>query len=128
MKIDFVNNIQDFNNRLNGDTEQLVCYLSPDYEINEQYIVDIIKIFANFDLVTAVYTDADCLLNRPFSPNKTLSSIKIESPIIVRSNIGENMTNNNYNDYFNKTKYKKMYYHLAKPVFKKHENSNNPIL
>lgn len=120
MKIDFVSDIEQFNNLLIGDPNSLVCYISQNYEINEQYIQDIINIFSNFDIVTGVYTDIkDHILYRPFAPNKTLSSLKIISPIIVRSNIAEKMISEDYNDYFNKTKYKKMYYHLAKPVFNK---------
>lgn len=120
MKINFVNNINDFNDLLGDESNELVCYLSSEYVVNEQYIQEIIKIFEQFGIVSAMYTDVlNDVLYRPFSPNKSLSSIKITSPIIVRSNIAEKMISGDYNDYFNRTKYRKMYYHLAKPAFNK---------
>lgn len=121
MKINFVYNISDFNNLIDENSLDLVCFISDKYDIEKEYIPKIIEIFDIFKEVSGVYTDIkDNIISFvPFAPNRFLANIYMISPIIVRCNIMEKMVTDSYNDYFEKTKYKKMYYHLAKPVFKK---------
>lgn len=124
--------IEEFNNAITNlnNPEYTVVYVGNNYHINEVFNKDINEIFERFEIVSGIYGDIknNFMTFPPFAPNKYYGSFILNTPIIVRTNIGELMTSNSYRDFFDKTKTNKMYYHIAKPIFIKHEVSNNTII
>lgn len=120
--LSIVDNTEDFNNIINKNDHNLyVCFLTADYGFNEEYTNNIIEIFDVFDIVSGVYSDiyGNIMSFPPFAPNKYYSSFILNTPLIVRSTIGEYMNNDSYQEYFEKTRYNKMYYHIPLPIFSK---------
>lgn len=117
----FTKSIDDFNNAVKNSNsdDYLVCFLGERYYFDETYNDHMINIFTTYPLVSALYADVkDNIISfPPFAPNKYFASFILDSPIIVRTSIGEYMDSESYNEYFEKIRFKKMSYHLPFPLF-----------
>jgi hypothetical protein len=113
--------IEDFNNaitNLNKDS-YLACFVGEAYEYDQSLQNLLFSTFEIFPDVSAVYTDIknNIIAFPPFAPNKYFSSFILESPIVVRTSIGEHMDSTNYNSFFDKIRFKKLSYHLPFSLF-----------
>ena len=114
-------NIDDFNNGIKNlkDKDYLVCFLGNRFSYNEDCHPLLMDVFTTYPTVTAVYADVkDNIISfPPFAPNKYFASFILDSPLVVRSSLGEYMDSENYNEYFEKIRFSKMSYHLPFPLF-----------
>lgn len=110
--------VQDFNNAIKNlnDPEYLVCFTGNEYNIDDTYTKEVYEVFEVFPFVDIAYGDikGNVISFPPFSPSKYYLSFMLDSPIIVRTNIGELMGSDNY---FDRVKLKHMSYHLPIPLF-----------